>query len=186
MRLMLRRLGWNSPASSMRDGDAGQKHALEIPLHDRRQAVEPDRKHEHERFGGPQALNVRFDFASIGACVDVVKKLPRATSPGRTSPHRGRDRRRYVRRRAGSRQRARAARKRSSFPADARRRQEFASYAPAGSARRLRGSSPRSAEMRNSMRGGAISISRIPSSSTRSALVTRSRKCMSSSHDSIR
>ena len=35
------------------DGDARQKHALEIALHDRRQAVEPDRKHQDQRLGAP-------------------------------------------------------------------------------------------------------------------------------------
>src|ERR1700722_16091462 len=60
------------------NGDARHKHALEIALHDRGQAVEPDGKHEDERFGCPQTPNVVFDFASIRARIDVMAKpLPR-------------------------------------------------------------------------------------------------------------
>ena len=58
----------------MRTATPGQKHALEIPLHDRRQAVEPDRKHEHERFGFPQALNVLFHPASVCVRIDVTEE----------------------------------------------------------------------------------------------------------------
>ena len=67
-------VGMKQPRFVDAGGDARQKHALEISLHDRGQAVEPDRKYEHERFGGPQALNVAFDFARVGARVDVVEK----------------------------------------------------------------------------------------------------------------
>ena len=56
------------------DGDARQKHALEIALHDRGQAVEPDGKYEDERFGRPQALNVSFDSARIGVRIDIANK----------------------------------------------------------------------------------------------------------------
>ena len=68
------KIGVEEPRLVDADGDAGQKHALEISLHDRGQAVEPDGKHEDKRFGCLQALNVGFDFASICARIDVVEK----------------------------------------------------------------------------------------------------------------
>ena len=43
-------------------------------MHDRGQAVEPDGKHEDERFGLPEALDVVFDFASVHARIDVAEK----------------------------------------------------------------------------------------------------------------
>ena len=59
----------------MRERNAGQKHPLEIALHHRRQPVEPDGIHQDERFGGPQALDVRFDLARVDPGVDVVGEL---------------------------------------------------------------------------------------------------------------
>ena len=58
-------------------GDAWQENALEITLHNRGQAVEPDWKHEDERFGFLQAMDVGFDSARIRARVDVVEETSR-------------------------------------------------------------------------------------------------------------
>ena len=63
----------------MRIDDAGQKHPLEIALHHRRQAVEPDRKHQDERLGGAQPLDVSFDLARVDPGVDVMARTARAT-----------------------------------------------------------------------------------------------------------
>ena len=72
------KIGMEQPRLVDAHRDARQKNALEISLHDRGQAVEPDGKHEHERFGGSEALNVGFDLARIGVRIDVAKEsLPR-------------------------------------------------------------------------------------------------------------
>ena len=78
MRCDVMKIGMEEPGLVDADGDARQKHALEISLHDRGQAVEPDGKHQHERVRRSEALNISCDLARVGVRVDIVEEsLPR-------------------------------------------------------------------------------------------------------------